>query len=127
MFKVSYKGNFEKTAKFLDGLASKKFCSVLDKYGQKGCDLLSQNTPIRTGATANSWRYEIATKGDSVSIEWYNGNLGNDGKTPVVILIQMGHGTRTGGYVPPTDFINPVMKPLFDELLESLIQEVNKL
>lgn len=127
VFKIEHVGNFEKTLAYLNGLKSKKFLSILDKYGQKGCDLLAANTPKRSGATAGSWSYTIETEGDSVSIEWHNSNMGNDGKTPVAILIQMGHGTRTGGYVPPTDFINPVIVPLFDDLLNSLVSEVNKL
>jgi hypothetical protein len=35
---------------------------------------------------------------------------------PVAVMIQYGHGTGTGGYVQGEDFINPAIKPIFDQI-----------
>lgn len=84
-------------------------------------------TPKRTGATALSWTYRIVMDEKSVGLEWLNSNMANDGVTPVAILIQMGHGTRNGGYVQPYDYINPSMAPLFDEVTEAISRVVKSL
>lgn len=127
LVKFSYEGDFSKTEKFLLALKARKIFRELDAYGAKGVELLRQNTPVRTGATANSWSYKVVMDGDTIGIEWLNSNKADDGITPVAILIQMGHGTGTGGYVPARDFINPVMKPLFDEIVASIDKAVKSL
>lgn len=118
---------FKNTLKFLEAIRDRRIYSILDKYGKKGVDLLSSATPKRTGKTAESWGYNIVMENGRVGIEWTNTNMGSDGRTPVAILIQMGHGTKNGGYVPPIDYINPVMAPLFDELTEEISKVVTML
>lgn len=98
--------------------------SLFNEYGNRIVSELQSNTPKRTGATAASWYYEIVQDSDNLSLEIHNDHMGDDGKTPVAILIQMGHGTRTGGYVPPNDYINPVIEPLFKELSEKITEVV---
>lgn len=120
-------GDFKKTFKFLENLRRFRIDEVLNEYGEKGCSLLSKNTPRRTGLTANSWSYETIHEKDLVGIVWKNDNYANDGRTPIAILIQMGHGTRNGGYVAPIDYINPVMGPLFLEIEDAIAKAVNSL
>lgn len=112
-FEVS--GNFEKTRGFLKRAKKLEIDSLLDSYGAKGVSILKNSTPVRTGATASSWGYEKENTGNTISITWYNTNLANDGKTPVVILIIKGHGTKNGGYVAANDFVTPLMSDLCDE------------
>lgn len=120
-------GDFKKTTKFLKALRERRIYDILDVYGQKGVELLSESTPFRTGKTANSWYYvsEISEKG--ISLEWHNSNMANDGKTPVVILLIKGHGTKTGGYVPPNDFVSPIMDSLFKEAADAVWRVVKAL
>ena len=129
LISYTYQGNYSKTEGFLKDLIeianSYKIRALLEEYGAKIVSALQSGTPKRTGATAGSWYYEITTaENNSIALEIHNGNMGSDGKTPVAILIQMGHGTRTGGYVPPIDYINPVVEPLFAELTEKLSEAV---
>jgi len=42
----------------------------------------------------------------------------------VVILLQYGHGTGTGGYVRGRDFINPAIKPVFDKIANDVWKAV---
>lgn len=119
--------DFKKTFSFLEAIRDKIIYRILDNYGKKGVELLRDATPKRTGKTSESWSYQITMSDGHVSLEWFNSNMGNDGITPIAILIQMGHGTRTGGYVQPNDYINPVMTPLLDELVEEMAKVVTML
>ena len=127
LVKVSHKGDFSETKSFLKKLKEKRFYDSLERYGNKGVELLSANTPMRTGKTASSWSFVLVKESDSVTLEWHNNSLGSDNQTPIALLIQLGHGTRTGGYVPPNDYINPVMQPLFDEIANYVGKAVSSL
>lgn len=122
MIRFTHKGNFEKTNKFLEKAKQKKYFNNLDRYGKAGVEALSAATPVRTGKTADSWSYEIQTTPESVSIVWSNSNVNQN--VNIAMLIQLGHGTGTGGYVQGIDYINPTMKPIFDEILEKVWKEV---
>ena len=88
--------------------------SQLERFGQAGVAALSSATPRDSGETANTWFYEIIQDGTSWSIVWGNNHV-EDGRQ-IAILIQYGHGTRTGGYVAPQDYINPALAPIFDQM-----------
>jgi hypothetical protein len=122
--KFSYSGNLDKTRNFLRSLQQKRFLDKLDKYGRMGVEALREATPKRTGTTANSWDYIIEDTGDSVTITWTNSN--ENRSIPIALLIQYGHGTGTGGWVAGVDYINPALKPIFDEIAKSAWEEVTK-
>lgn len=119
---ISHRGDFSKTLKFLRKLRDKKFLDKLNKYGQMGVDALRQATPKRSGKTADSWGYSIETSGNSATIIWTNSN--QNGYFNVAVGIQYGHGTRNGGYVQGIDYINPAMRPIFDQIAEEIWAEV---
>ncbi len=123
--KFVQKGNFSKTERFFERCLHLFHAGVLDEYGRKGVVALSEATPIGTGVTAASWSYRINNNRNELSIEWLNSNTTNTG-IPIVVLIQYGHATGNGGYVRGVDFINPAMKPIFDEIAEALWKEVTK-
>lgn len=120
---ISHKGDFSKTLRFLRKLRSKKFYDKLNKYGQMGVDALAAATPKRTGLTAGSWTYELHISGMSAEIVWSNTNV-NNGYFYVAVGIQYGHGTRNGGYVAGIDYINPAMRPIFEQLANEVWLEV---
>ena len=117
MISLKSKGDFKKTEKFLKTSLGRDWMSVLDKFGQKGVDALRANTPIDSGETKNSWSYEIIQNGSRISIYWKNSNI-NQGVN-IAVILQYGHGTRTGGWVEGKDYINPALKLIFDELADS--------
>ena len=43
----------------------------------------------------------------------------------IAVILQYGHGTGTGGYVQGRDYINPAMKPIFDEIEQRVLKVVN--
>lgn len=115
-------GDFRKTEKALNTLKSDKIFKSLASYGQRGVDALSSATPVDTGDTAGSWKFQTGFTNGKYSITWLNTN--NEGGVNVAILIQYGHGTGTGGYVAGRDFINPAMRPVFDHIVEDLWRQV---
>lgn len=120
----SYKGDWKKTRNFLKTAQRLSFLSSLDKYGQEGVEALRAATPVRTGKTADSWSYEIERTADSVTLRWVNSS--NNKSIPIVLLLQYGHMTGTGGYVQGIDFINPALKPIFDKIAKSAWEEVRR-
>lgn len=124
MFFIKQRGNFNKTEKFLKKSLGRDYISVLDKYGQQGVSTLSASTPVRTGVTASSWRYEIIQNKDNISIVWSNSNVQRG--VNIALILQYGHGTRNGGYVTGTDYINPALKPIFDKMADAAWKEVTR-
>lgn len=122
MIKISHKGNFSKTYKFLKKAKTLGLKRKIEKYGKMGVDALSNATPKRTGKTAESWSYEVHSSMEGFTIDWTNSNV-NKG-LHIAVLIQYGHGTRGGGYVQGIDYINPAMKPVFEKIAEELWKEV---
>ncbi len=118
----THKGNFNKVERFLNKVSDKSYLNVLDKCGQMGVESLAANTPVDSGLTANSWTYEIERTSGTTTISWLNTNE-NKGVN-IAIILQYGHGTGTGGYVQGRDYINPAMKPVFDEIAELAWREV---
>lgn len=125
MFSYDFKPSKGKTEEFLENaLKVVTRTPDLKKYAERGVQALRDNTPKDTGRTANSWYYDIEQKGDSVTISWKNSNI-NDGVL-IAAIIQYGHGTGTGGYVRGTDYINPAMKPVFQQIADDIWREVTK-
>ena len=117
-------GNKDK--KFFEDLKRAARLQVLEKYARIGVVALSSATPVDTGLTAASWDYEIVEDGDKTSIVFTNSNTVG-GYTNVAILIQMGHATGTGGWVEGRDYINPVIQPLFDHIVNEAWKEVTSI
>ena len=124
MISYNLKGDFKKTERFFDRLLHVTFKDKLKKYGEEGVTALQDNTPKRTGLTANSWRYEIVEDDHSISINWHNDNM-HDG-VPIAVLLEYGHATKNGGFVQGVDYINPVMKPIFEKIANEAWKEVCK-
>ena len=124
MIAFRHKGNFSKTEKYLRNMKAKKLFNALNKYGQEGVAVLMSATPIDTGKTAMSWRYEIVQENGSIRLIFCNDNIQNG--VPIAIILQYGHGTRNGGWVEGRDYINPAIQPIFDKIAESCWREVIK-
>lgn len=124
-FKLVSNGNWTRTLNFLS--KSKELSSeaklVLDSCGRKGVRALQKATPVDSGETARAWGYNISTDGDTITLQWTNDHLEN-GRFPVAIMLQYGHGTGTGGYVTGVDYINPALKPVFDEIVDTIWRAV---
>lgn len=125
MITFRQKGDFSKLNGYLEKVKNIIKLGDLDKYGREGVAALSSATPKNSGLTSSSWFYEITHEKDSVSITFKNSNI-NKG-VPIAIILQLGHGTRNGGWVEGRDYINPAIRPVFDKIADEAWEEVTKL
>ena len=123
---IESKGDYEKTLSWLKRIKFEKLMGKLQEYGEQGVNALANATPRRTGLTASSWSYEIEQTPTTIKITWTNSNLAREA-IPIALLIQLGHGTRTGGYVQGIDYINPALKPIFEEITNNVWKEITQL
>lgn len=112
---VSKGGKTKGLMSILDKYSSAKLKPTFESVGKVGLQQLVDDTPVRSGKTANSWTMDITETGDKLDLIYGNSNTISDG-TPLVILIKQGHGTRNGGYVPPNDFITPIVDKTAKEI-----------
>lgn len=126
MVSVHTSGSFSNLESFLKRAKNQDLFRGLEKYGSIGVAALAAATPVESSDTANSWYYEIVSKPGNFSIQWLNSNVEDPGRIPVAVLIQYGHGTGTGGFVQGRDFINPAMRPIFDQIAADMWKEVTR-
>ena len=126
--KISVTGKYQNTKKWLKKLQhlDEVIYPILREYGEWGLQNLRNYTPKDTGRTAESWYYKIEGKHGSYQLIFDNRNRTVEG-TPIVLLLEYGHGTKSGTFVPGYDFIGPAIRPIFDELKEKVWEEVVRL
>ena len=122
---LTHKGGFTNTERRLQRMSQGTIADALDKYGKLGVAVLASATPIDTGETRNSWEHKVERTGRGWKLSWSNQNKTITGD-PIVLLIQHGHGTGTGGYVAGLDFINPAIKPVFELILAEVRRKVGR-
>jgi hypothetical protein len=125
MITITQKGSFDKTERYLRRLKTAQLYAVLNKYGSMGVNALSNATPVESGETAASWTYSIQQRPGYYSIRWHNTHEHKG--LPIAVLLQYGHGTGTGGYVQGRDYINPAVRPIFDQMANDVWKEVTKI
>lgn len=125
MISFRQKGDFSKTMRFLGKAKDAVRIGDLNRFGRAGVAALASATPVESGKTAASWYYEVKQSKGSTSITFNNSNVQNG--VPIAIILQYGHGTRNGGWVQGMDYINPALRPVFNELAENAWREVTKL
>lgn len=84
------------------------------RAAEAGLQALQRATPVRTGLTASSWYYVVKPGREMYTIHWHNSMSAGD--VPLVVLLDVGHGTGTGGYVSGLHFIGPAVKPVFEDM-----------
>lgn len=125
MLKVTTRGSFSNLEAFLARMKRREYLTQLgNKYGQAGVDALKVATPVKSAVTADSWYYEIIDRPGYFSIKWANSHMENG--ISIAAILQYGHGTRQGGYVQGLDYINPAMRPIFDQIAADMWKEVTK-
>ena len=122
MITASNSGSFKNSMTWLEDMKKGRMFDDLDRIAREGVDLLARATPIDSGKAASEWDYDIKKGKGAYSVHWTNTDI-EDGVN-VIILLQYGHGTGTGGYVSGRDFVNPVMRPIFDKMTDAMWKRV---
>ena len=116
---------FRKTNRFLERMLNLVRMGHLDIYGRKGVRALSDATlKGETGLTADSWSYSIERMPGSTKLIFHNSNVPEGANVSVAILLQYGHASRSGILVEGVDYINPAMKPVFEDIVNWIKEEV---
>lgn len=120
----SQKGDWEKTEKWLrrNQHQSVMLESIFNKYGEQGVIALQNATPVKSGKTRDSWSYTIDKTDGHYKLAWTNSNVNNG--VNIAIILQYGHGTRSGTYIQGIDYINPALKEIFQQMSLDIDKEV---
>lgn len=113
------KGDFSNTEKYFESLLHKDYLKILDVYGQKGVDALRAATPIDTGLAASSWNYHIEQEHGQTRLVWTNDDI--EGGCNVAILVDRGHATKSGSWVPGLHFIDEAIAPIIAEIAREVV------
>lgn len=122
MISASSKGSFDHTEAFLRKASKFDIRPILEAAAQQGVKALAAATPIDSGLAKDSWDYTISSSRGGARITWINKDVENG--FPVAVMLQYGYGTGTGGYVQGRDYINPAMKPIFDQIADKVWKAV---
>ena len=123
--KVTVKGDFKKTDKFLKKKLNIGYWELLEHYGRKGVEALKNATPVDSGATRAAWYYLVEATPGGARLTWCNDNKSK--YVNVAILLDQGHATRNGGYVRGLHYIDPAVRPVMQEIADTLMREVRGL
>jgi len=124
MITFNLSGSDRRLRKVLKRLAEQNPSGILEKYGRMGVDALRTNTPKDTGKTAESWNYTVKKTESGYQIDFNNTNVNKT--VNIAVILQLGHGTGTGGYVRGIDYINPAMQPVFEKMATDLYAELTR-
>lgn len=128
--RIVHKGKFSRTMQFFKHLLRLDYSPILEEYGRRGVEALQAATPVDTGKTAESWTYAVNKqfgrgRSGRTTLEWSNTNKAKNGQS-IALLIQYGHMTRNGAYVPPYDYINPALANIQEAAANDVWKEVIK-
>lgn len=117
---ISVSGDFGNLEKFL----KRPRTTNLYALGKAIVNALRDATPKDSGETANSWGYRIIPTSRGQDLEIYNTNLNNG--VNVAMLIHYGHGTGTGGYVPPRPYIDKAINSVYKKAIDKVLEDYFK-
>lgn len=119
---IRHKGNFNNLDRFLATMKRGELYSDILSLAEKGTDALRAATPRDSGLAMSSWYHTVDVGYYNTTIQWKNSNIENG--FPVAVMLQLGHGTGNGGYVQGRDYINPALRPVFDEIRDRVWKKV---
>lgn len=121
---IESKGDFSQITKWLKKAGDKTPEQAFNKIGRDGVESLARTTPVgRTGLTSQGWSYKINRDARGMEVAFYN-NAHPQEAVNIAKIIRLGHGTGTGGYVPPYDYITPAMTRIHAYAGDLIVKEV---
>ena len=123
---ISSSGSFKNITSWLTNAQHKSPNKVLKALGNEGVRSLSEFTPIgETGQTSMGWSFVISKTSKQYELAFIN--QAHPGESVnIAKIIRLGHGTGTGGYVPPNDYITPAMSNIYKTAGDRIAKEMFK-
>lgn len=123
---ITTSGDFRNTVRWLQDTSKKMPLQTLQSLGREGVESLGAHTPVgETGQTAAGWSFKIVHMRTGAELQFLN-NAHPETYANVALLLQLGHGTGTGGYVQPIDYINPALSKVMNTAGDRLAKEMFK-
>lgn len=119
------KGGFDNATKWLNKVEQSNPVTTSRSIANEGVKSLSSNTPKDTGETSQGWFTEVKMDAKGVEIAWMN-RAHPETNVNLAKLIDLGHGTRNGGYVSPRPYIKKSMDSILDTAGDKLAGELIK-
>lgn len=98
---------------------------AMHDIGKNGVQRLKDATPRDTGETAAGWDYMITTRWITSDIVWFN-RAHPELNVNIAKLIELGHGTGSGGYVAPRPYMRGAMDDVFNGAMIKIAREMTK-
>ncbi len=117
------RGDFTNTLKILNKYYRINGKKNLTRASERVCEVLARETPVETGETANAWYFEIKREHGNQVSEIKNSAHADETRgrcAPVAVLLDTGHGTGTGGYVPGSHYITRTIDSTHDETIDEI-------
>ena len=121
---ITSEGSFNNLESFLKRAVKNSSKQEVVELAEAIVSKLRQDTPKRSGKTASSWSYNIYNSSNGFVIEIVNTN--NNGSVNIARIIHFGHGTGTGGYVPPKPFITTAIDSVYKSKIDSILTKMVK-
>lgn len=121
---ITASGDFNNIESWLKRSVKKQNSSPATELAKMLTSRLREITPVGSGKTASSWDYTISQNGDNIVIEITNSNI-NRGVS-IARIIHYGHGTGTGGYVPPRPYITQAINDVWSSRIGKILEEMIK-
>lgn len=125
--KVSFdsKGGFDNALKWLNEAPKRNPATVANDIANDGVRSLRANTPKDTGETSSGWFAEVKMTAKGMEIVWKN-RAHPELSVNLAKLIELGHGTKNGGYVSPRPYIKQSMDSVLKTAGDKLAGELFK-
>ena len=123
---ISSSGSFKNITTWLTNAKNRSPNKVLKSLGNEGVRSLSEFTPIgETGQTSMGWSFVISKSSKQYELAFIN--QAHPGESVnIAKIIRLGHGTGTGGYVPPNDYITPALSNIYKTAGDRIAKEMFK-
>lgn len=119
MINTNVQGSYKDVNNFLQKMLRITDRSLLDRFGKIGVDMLRDSTPVDSGITKDSWRYDIHKTSKGIELSFSNSNVSENG-VPIVVYIMHGHVSADGTWVEGNNFVKPVVNKLMKYISDEL-------
>lgn len=125
MIKIKQKGDFSNLDKYFKKSVKITKVDNITIIAQRCIDRLKEVTPKDTGLTAESWEYSIINNKNNTILEISNTNVQKGVK--IALILDIGHATSNGAWIQGKNYIEPVVRSAYNEILNNTWKELTKL
>lgn len=120
----SSKGDFKNIERMLKRYAKLDTSSSMQQIGNKVVSTLASNTPVDSSELRNGWQAITEKTSSGTELAIIN-NSHPETPTNLAVMLEYGHYTGTGGWVPANPFIKRSVNGMYKAFLKQLNKELS--